>query len=171
MGQQTRGSRTAGKVDTGDGTERPTDARARRSAAKGRDAPLEAAYRAGYRGDDRQEAIIGGAGTSDYSAGELEAYYDDGAAAKAGEDRAGRRGARGDALRGQLSTVGARGGSIANDGAGFLLGLFAYALLANYLRFGVPGVKGWLAAKFINRPTLIGPAAQYGKEQDKAAAK
>ena len=43
-------------------------------------------------------------------------------------------------------------GGAAQEGAGFLLGLFAYALLLNYLRGGVPQVKGWLGAKFLNKP-------------------
>lgn len=40
----------------------------------------------------------------------------------------------------------------ATDGAGFLGGLFLYVLALNYLRHGPDGVKGWLAAKFVNRP-------------------
>lgn len=40
----------------------------------------------------------------------------------------------------------------ANDGAGFLGGLLLYVLALNYLRYGKDGVKGWLAAKFVNRP-------------------
>jgi hypothetical protein len=39
-----------------------------------------------------------------------------------------------------------------NDGAGFLLGLVGYALLLNYLRGGLPAVRGWFAAKFLNIP-------------------
>jgi hypothetical protein len=46
------------------------------------------------------------------------------------------------------------GGGLVDDGAGFILGLVAYALLVNYLRGGVPAVRGWLAAKFINRPYM-----------------
>ncbi|MBM7510041.1 hypothetical protein JOE61_003855 [Nocardioides salarius] len=40
----------------------------------------------------------------------------------------------------------------ANDGAGFLGGLFLYVLALNYLRYGKEGVTGWLGAKFVNRP-------------------
>lgn len=43
------------------------------------------------------------------------------------------------------------GGNVAEEGAGFLLGLFAYALLVNFLRAGPAGVRAWLAAKFINK--------------------
>jgi hypothetical protein len=39
-----------------------------------------------------------------------------------------------------------------NDGAGFLGGLLIYILALNYLRYGRAGVKGWLGAKFVNRP-------------------
>lgn len=39
-----------------------------------------------------------------------------------------------------------------NDGAGFLGGLLLYILALNYLRYGREGVKGWLGAKFVNRP-------------------
>lgn len=40
----------------------------------------------------------------------------------------------------------------ASDGAGFLGGLLLYVLALNYLRYGKDGVKGWLGAKFVNRP-------------------
>ena len=42
----------------------------------------------------------------------------------------------------------------ASDGAGFLGGLFLYVLVLNYLRYGREGVKGWLGAKFVNRPWM-----------------
>lgn len=50
------------------------------------------------------------------------------------------------------------GGSIeiADQGASFLLGVLAYALVLSYLRYGWPGVTGWLSAKFLNRVTLGG---------------
>lgn len=134
-GLQTRGSRTAGKANTGDSSELPSDARARRSAANQRDAPLERAYNAGRRGDDPAEYQ-----TSD----ELYGYYQDGAKAAKAEGRQ----ARGDQLRGQAA---GKAGSAASDGAGFLLGLIGYALLANYLRGGRSAVRAWLAAKFLNR--------------------
>jgi hypothetical protein len=37
------------------------------------------------------------------------------------------------------------------DGTGFALGIVLYALGLNYLRYGWPGVTGWVAAKFTNR--------------------
>ncbi len=52
-------------------------------------------------------------------------------------------------LRGKPTTS---SGSGVQEGAGFLLGLFLYALFINYLRAGPAGVRGWLAAKFLNKP-------------------
>lgn len=138
-GQQTKGSRTAGNA-LGDGKELPTDRRARQQAGRRRDAPLEDAYNAGLRGDDPAPFR-----TSD----ELYGYYQDG-------QRAGRqqsRQSRVDQLRGD---VGTRAGSAASDGAGFVLGLIGYALLANYLRGGTPQVRAWFAAKFLNRTSSTG---------------
>lgn len=136
MGQQTRGSRRAGQADTSSGRETSTERRQRQRAARERDEPFQAAYEAGRRGDDPAEFQ-----TDD----RLWATYQDGQSAA-------RQEARGQRREQLTSSAGAKAGSLANDGAGFLLGLFAYALLANYLRNGVPGVKGWLAAKFLNRP-------------------
>jgi hypothetical protein len=132
-GRQTRGPRGGDALDVGG--ERSTDVRARRAASRERDAPLEAAYKAGQRGDDPAEYQ-----TSD----ELYGYYQDGAKAAKGEARQ----ERGDQLRGDVA---GKAGSVANDGAGFILGLIGYALLANYLSGGVPGVKAWFEAKFLNR--------------------
>jgi hypothetical protein len=42
--------------------------------------------------------------------------------------------------------------SIPGNGAGFLLGLVGYALLVNFMRGGMPQVKGWIGAKFLNKP-------------------
>lgn len=33
-----------------------------------------------------------------------------------------------------------------------MFGLFLYVLALNYVRHGPEGVKGWLAAKFLNKP-------------------
>lgn len=38
------------------------------------------------------------------------------------------------------------------EGSGFLLGLIAYAMAINFLRGGPNQLKGWLGAKFLNRP-------------------
>lgn len=40
----------------------------------------------------------------------------------------------------------------AGDASGFAFGLIAYALFINYIRYGPAGVRGWIAAKFINKP-------------------
>jgi hypothetical protein len=38
------------------------------------------------------------------------------------------------------------------DGAGFLLGLFAYAMVVSYISYGPAGPAQWLRAKFLNQP-------------------
>lgn len=45
----------------------------------------------------------------------------------------------------------------AGDASGFAFGLIAYALFINYIRYGPAGVRGWIAAKFINKPLLQEP--------------
>lgn len=40
----------------------------------------------------------------------------------------------------------------AADASGFAFGLVAYCLFINYLRYGPAGVRGWIAAKFVNKP-------------------
>lgn len=44
---------------------------------------------------------------------------------------------------------------------GLLFGMFAYALLINGIRYGTPGITGWLNAKFFNKP-MQGPAVVGG---------
>lgn len=48
-----------------------------------------------------------------------------------------------------------------NDGAGFLLGLIGYALFINFLRGGPEQVRGWLSAKFLNRPYGQAPSGLH----------
>jgi len=36
------------------------------------------------------------------------------------------------------------------DGASLVLGVLAWVLTVNYLRGGMPQVKRWIAAKFVN---------------------
>lgn len=43
--------------------------------------------------------------------------------------------------------------SVGENGAGFILGLIAFALFRNYLQGGWTGVNQWLAAKFVNKTT------------------
>jgi hypothetical protein len=53
-----------------------------------------------------------------------------------------------------------------DDGGGFLFGCLLYTLVLNYLRFGPDGVKSWLKAKLINKPTM----ARGANAQPAAAA-
>lgn len=46
------------------------------------------------------------------------------------------------------------------DGSGFALGLILYALGLNAIRYGWPGVTGWLSAKFVNKPMGGGSGMQ-----------
>lgn len=59
--------------------------------------------------------------------------------------------------------VAGAGGAV-EQGAGFLLGVIAYALALNYLRGGPDAARGWLAAKFLNRPYAAPPAAALTPE-------
>lgn len=53
-----------------------------------------------------------------------------------------------------LGQVGARTRSVAQDSAGFVLGLLLYAVALNFVRGGGPqGVTAWLKAKFLNKAT------------------
>jgi hypothetical protein len=40
----------------------------------------------------------------------------------------------------------------AGDASGFAAGLVLYCLFINYLKYGPKGVRGWISAKFINKP-------------------
>jgi hypothetical protein len=55
-----------------------------------------------------------------------------------------------------------RGGELVDDGAGFILGLLAYALFLAYARGGWDGVKAWTAAKFLNKTASQRIAPQGG---------
>ena len=48
-----------------------------------------------------------------------------------------------------------------NAGAGWVLGLIAYALFSAYINHGTAGPKGWLKAKFLNDP-MPKPGAGFG---------
>lgn len=56
----------------------------------------------------------------------------------------------------------------ASQGAGFLLGLTAYALVLAWIQYGPEGPKAWIAAKFLNRP-WDGPARTPGPAATPAA--
>lgn len=40
----------------------------------------------------------------------------------------------------------------AKDTSGFLFGLVLYAVALSGIKYGVDGPKGWLSAKFLNKP-------------------
>ena len=44
-----------------------------------------------------------------------------------------------------------------NDASGFVLGALAWILVIQYLNGGVPGVKNWLRAKFLNKDAKGNP--------------
>lgn len=71
-------------------------------------------------------------------------------------------GSRSAPAAGRPSSGGRGGASLGSvsvdDGAGLLLGLFAYALAHAFLVAGPAGAKAWLAAKFLNR---TGPAGAF----------
>lgn len=66
--------------------------------------------------------------------------------------------------------LGSSSGSKVDSGAGLVLGAIAYALVVNFLRGGMPAVKGWFAAKFLNHP-YTGPlnASSYSTPAQPAA--
>jgi len=69
----------------------------------------------------------------------------------------GRQRAPGGRQRGVVDRVGAArvplgGGVTIDDGAGLLLGVFAWAVALQYFRGGMPQVQKFLAAKFLNKP-------------------
>jgi len=72
------------------------------------------------------------------------------------ERRAPRRSGRGTVLHDQARA--SRAGAWVEEGSGFLVGMLLWALVLAYFRGGPAEVKGWLAAKFINRP-YHGPTA------------
>ena len=53
----------------------------------------------------------------------------------------------------------------AKDGAGFVFGMFAYVLMLMYIKHGPAGVKGWLGAKFVNKPWTP-PGKRGGGDDD-----
>jgi hypothetical protein len=125
-----------------------------------------AARNAGSAGDDRAGATRGRP--------DLEAAYDEGAAggeaspkapAAAGKKpaAAGKKPAAA-APRKSSGTAGGGVGSLptptlrpprgltSKDAGGFALGLLVQALAVSYIRYGAAGPKGWLSAKFLNKP-------------------
>ncbi len=118
----------------------------RAGSTRGR-ADLEAAYDAGAG-----EAAAGGTSTEGGAEQETAtAPRSGGRSGRSGTGRKGRGGGKG-------------GGSIpgprlipprsldAKDWGGFAFGLIVHALVVSYIRYGKEGPKGWLRAKFLNKP-------------------
>lgn len=109
------------------------------------DARQRAAYEEGRRNGDRP-----GPEEPDSVHAAFDAGYQDYDSNRPGAGRPGETPAK-------ASAAPAGGGStlkVGEQGASFLLGLLGYALAINYLRYGWPGVTGWLSAKFTNNVTL-----------------
>lgn len=113
---------------------------------------VAAARQAGANGGDR-------AGI-DQSRPDLLAAFDQGAADAAGPGRAAKAG-QAAAKAGKKSAGFLSKGSWkprlsapgrARDAGGLLAGLFLYTGVSVYIRYGTAGWKGWLSAKFLNKP-------------------
>lgn len=147
----------SGRADGGDRATKSDNARLRREAAAN-DRLLQSAYEAGQDAtpwDDVIPEVRDAPGARDaYDAG-LE------------EHRSGRRAAVGGAVvaggRQVADVAGVRGPGWVNNGAGFVLGLVLYALVLNYLKGGPAQVKGWIAAKFINKPYAGRAVGRYDR--------
>jgi hypothetical protein len=144
------------------------------------DAPIiarqvAAARQSGREGRDRARTTRGRA--------DLEAAYDEGAsepeqdAKPAPAKRSGSRpAARGGGRRPGARGSGGRGAKWASgswrptltpprrvhDAGGLLVGMALYTVTITYLRYGPAGWKGWLAAKFLNRPMQGLPPSSLG---------
>jgi hypothetical protein len=117
--------------------------RLRRQAAQG-DALLQSAYEAGQDATPFEELVV----DVREAPGAREAYE----AGRAENRSAGRSSAADTARSAAGSVAGVRGPGLVNDGAGFVLGLILYALVLNYVQGGPSQARGWIAAKFLNRP-------------------
>lgn len=80
---------------------------------------------------------------------ELQGYYEQGHGDTVRE-------ARRESVRQTVAPAASSAKGLGDNGAGFVLGLVAYALLRNFLTGGWSGVNAWLAAKFVNKTS---PAA------------
>lgn len=123
------------------------DAGQRRHAAS-RDRARNAAYHAGASGSKPRAAFDGD--------DEAQDYWDLGAAdgpdAAHASRRAGRRVAGGAGRFASKAAAPVTSRFSGDDLAGAAMGALGYVLVINYLRGGLPQVKGWFAAKFLNRP-------------------
>lgn len=102
---------------------------------------------------------------------ELESAFDEGANEGQGdEDGQGDEGGPGRARRGWQAanrgqwsalkpTSPARPPTRVSDAGGFLAGLMLYSVVTIYIRYGAAGWRGWLSAKFLNKPMSSTSAA------------
>lgn len=123
------------------------------------DRQRDAARKSGKEGGDRSGL--------DQDRADLLAAFDEGAAAPSKDPAAapsapsGSDSGRGGKAKGKPS--GGRSGFLrpglrpprtlsTRDSAGFALGMVLYALTVSYIRYGKAGPRGWMAAKFLNKP-------------------
>ncbi len=124
--------------------------RGERAAARRRDAATAAEYRQGRDAAKRRvqetRRVRGHAAPQVHEPGSHEqAMYEAGFGDELADQRRDRR--RAITSSGPAQRV----KSTVDDGAGILLGFVAYALFLAYVKGGWSGVRGWLAAKFLNR--------------------
>lgn len=128
------------------------DAREKRQAAA-RDRAIQRAYQAGKTG--RRPPVATGHGPTDEF---MRRSYDQGVEERGNPEPS----------RSRQTDAGDSGGRFGTeDGAGLLLGVFAWALILNFVRGGPAQARGWLAAKFLNKPYQV--AKTFGSESIPAA--
>lgn len=131
----------SGKADRSGPASKGDVARLKRQASVSDDLSQQA-YQAGQDGTPFNPQIFGD------DQGARDAWQ-----AGADERAAGARQDRIDTATGAARKVARPGGpGFVNDSAGWVLGLVVYALVLNYLQGGAAQARGWLGAKFINRP-------------------
>lgn len=141
--------RSARARGSGGNTRTPRTGRATKSDVAGLKAKAseadrlrQDAYEAGRAGTPYDESIFGGleGGRQAYDVGVDEART------------ARRQATRDQIVSGAQRVPALRGPNWINDGAGFLLGVVLYALALNYVQGGPGQARGWLSAKFLNKP-------------------
>jgi hypothetical protein len=159
-GAQTRATKAGRAEDFGPPTK--SEIAAMRAQAAAGDGRRQSAYQAGVEGrsfedlDDETrdtagaiEAWESGVTERDEAPADDERAPAEGADQGTGDENPPAGGGR------ALPRVKGPGGAV-NDGAGFVLGALVWALVLAYLRGGPPMVKGWLRAKFLNKPYQAG---------------
>lgn len=125
------------------------------------DRQRKAARAAGRAGQDRTAVTQGRT--------DLEEAFDEGAAAGDDEDQVDPGPGRGRRAFTSAADIAGRGSwsptlhapARARDAGGLLVGLLLYTATITYIRYGVAGWRGWLSAKFLNKP-LQGAAKTAG---------